>query len=349
MTRLNFVRSRLLAPPPRAADAIVFIGLAIVVPTLLRVAIDGLVTGTTFVAYYPFVLISAMFMGWRHASVVALGSAIVANFLFMAPRYTVFAGPDDISGAVSFLCAAMVIILLAEAMRRTAAELEAIRKHGAHLERELQHRVRNMMSVIQGLAVQSFRDANSEPDLRKFQDRLRALAHANDILSCGRWQSCFLPELAVRALEPFNGRGSINLFGPACTLADESCVPLMLALHELATNALKYGALSVPGGSVDVTWTICRDAACTGHDLVLEWAERDGPPVEEPERRGLGTRLLRKQPGIEDVELTFPAYGVNCRFHVKGAKALPQGQDELLLGDPDMLHAAETPAQALQA
>ena len=120
-------------------------------------------------------------------------------------------------------------------------------------------------------------------------------------------------------------------------------------MHELATNALKYGALSVPGGSVDVTWTICRDAACTGHDLVLEWAERDGPPVQEPERRGLGTRLLRPQPGIEDVELTFPAYGVNCRFHVKGARALPKDGADAASGAPAALYSPGLSVQALQA
>ena len=349
MTRLNFVRSRLLAPAPRGADAILYVGLAVAVPTLVRWSIDSLVSGVTFVAYYPFVMLAAMFMGWRHACMVTLASAAVANFLFMDPRYTLFAGYYDTAGALSFVFAAVLIILLAEILRWTAGELEASRSHEAHLDRELQHRVRNMMAVIQGLATQSFRDAASEPDLRKFQDRLRALAHANDILSCGRWQTCFLPELAVRALEPFNGQGAINLYGPACTLNDDSCIPLMLALHELATNALKYGALSVPGGSVDVTWTICRDAACTGHDLVLEWAERDGPPVQEPERRGLGTRLLRPQPGIEDVELTFPAYGVNCRFHVKGARALPKDGADAASGAPAALYSPGLSVQALQA
>src|SRR6476469_2821862 len=98
MTRLHFVRSRLLAEPPRGHLAVLYAGLAIILPTLIRAILDGFVSGTTFVAYFPFVLVSAMFLGWRNALVVTLASAAVANFLFMEPRYTFFSGTRDTLG-----------------------------------------------------------------------------------------------------------------------------------------------------------------------------------------------------------------------------------------------------------
>jgi len=322
MTRLDLVRSRLLTVPSRQV-AVLYTAMAVVAPTLIRAVFDGLVSGTTFVAYYPFVLLSAMFLGWRSAVVVTLASAAVANFLFMEPRYTFFDGPDDTTGAVLFVFSSALIVALAETLRRAVAEGEASRKHEAHLNRELQHRVKNTLAVIQGLATQTFRGPSSEPDLRKFQSRLRALAGAHDILINGEWKTCSLPELAARALEPFNRDGNINLYGPPCTLREESCVPFVLALHELATNAVKYGALSTPEGSVEVVWSLSPDPSLKRDDLVLEWAEGGGPAVQAPTRRGLGSKLLRPQAGIKDVQLTFPAHGVSCRFHVAGAKALP--------------------------
>ena len=344
MTRLNFVRSRLLTAPSGQA-AVLYTALAVVAPTLFRALFDGLVSGTTFVAYYPFVLVSAMFLGWRGAVVVTLASAVVANFLFMEPRYTFFYGPEDTTGAVLFVFSSVLIIALAETLRRAVAEGEASRKHEGHLNRELQHRVKNTLAVIQGLATQTFRDPSSEPDLRKFQSRLRALAGAHEILISGEWETCSLPKLAARALEPFNRDGNINLYGPPCTLREESCVPFVLALHELATNAVKYGALSTPEGTVEVVWTLSPDPSSKRDDLVLEWAEGGGPTVEAPTRRGLGSKLLRPQAGIKDVQLTFPAHGVSCRFHVAGAKALPLDAEPMGLVAPATLYSTAAPVR----
>ena len=102
--------------------------------------------------------------------------------------------------------------------------------------------------------------------------------------SHGHWETCRLPDLAVRALDPFNMGGAISLYGPPCTLPEESCVPLVLALHELATNAVKYGSLSTQSGNVDVLWRF-HETEANETDLVLEWIERGGPEVEQPPPR----------------------------------------------------------------
>jgi two-component sensor histidine kinase len=347
MTRLHFLRGRILAAPPRGLAGLFCMALAVALPTFARAGIDSWVTGTTFVAYYPFVLLSAIVLGWRRALVVTLLSAAVANFLFMSPRFTFFAGSGDTAGAVSFVFSSLLIVLLTETVRRNVAEVEASRSHEAHLNRELQHRVTNTLAVIQGLATQSFREPCSAAELRLFQSRLRALADANDILTSGRWETCRLPDLAARALGPFNRTGAINLYGPACTLREESCVPLVLALHELATNAVKYGALSNPQGSVDLVWSLAAGSAQKGRLLVLEWSERDGPVVLAPVRRGLGSRLLRPQPGIAGVELTFPADGVRCRLHLPNARILAEGGNAGAPAVPATLYSTGSPPGAV--
>jgi two-component sensor histidine kinase len=296
----------------------------VIAPTLLRFAVDRFVTGTAFVAYYPFVLLAALLLGWRGAVLVMLASAATANFLFMAPRHLLFAEPGDTLGAVFFLVSASMIIGLANTLRRTVAEVQAGVEREAvlngqlqHLNSELQHRVKNMLSIVQGLANQTFRDMSENSDAaRIFKGRLHALAEAQDVLTSGNWERCQLPALAVQALAPFNGEGAVTLSGPTCALPEDACVPLVLALHELGTNAVKYGALSTLSGSVEVAWTVrqAEDADC--REVVLQWTEADGPKVTPPTRRGLGSRLLKPQRGLDDVALDFRPEGLKCRIVV---------------------------------
>ncbi len=107
----------------------------------------------------------------------------------------------------------------------------------------------------------------------------------------------------------------MNIVGPTCSLPEAACVPLVLALHELGTNAVKYGALSTLSGSVDLVWTSV-EAPCGGREVVLDWTEKEGPEVEPPTRQGLGSRLLTRQPGLNDVTLQFRPEGLRCRIVV---------------------------------
>ena len=114
------------------------------------------------------------------------------------------------------------------------------------------------------------------------------------------------------ALAPFSNSGRISMAGDDCSVPAESCVPLTLVLHELATNALKYGALSNGEGNVSVNWS------CDG-GIRIDWVERNGPTVVKPKRRGLGSRLIARQPGLEAVDLRFEAEGVVCGLTLKAA------------------------------
>jgi len=109
------------------------------------------------------------------------------------------------------------------------------------------------------------------------------------------------------------------LNGCPCILPDDSCIPLIMAMHELATNAVKHGALSNSIGRVDVNWFIAVD----GKSLYILWKETGGPRVLPPERTGIGMRLLTPQPGLDAVELTFAPEGLWCEFMIRGARSTP--------------------------
>jgi two-component sensor histidine kinase len=298
--------------------------------------VDPVVKGTTFSAYYPFVLLASLFLSWPYAAAVAAASAIVGNYLFVEPRFTFFPSVGERFGAVLFMISATLVLALGNTLRRNVLELHDARAREAHLNRELQHRVKNTLAVVQGLVTQTFRDLpESKPALIKLQGRLRALADANDILRDGHWDGCSLPDLAVRALAPFNDTGAINLVGPECNLPEGSCVPLVLALHELATNAVKYGALSKDCGTVGLSWQACDH----GTAIILSWVERGGPPVMQPTHRGLGSKLLRPQAGLEAVALNFEVEGVRALMTVAGAT----------LADPADLNRIAVPPAAMHS
>jgi two-component sensor histidine kinase len=346
MIRIGFVRAHLSGDPPSTSRAIAY-GLGLIAaPTIIRIMIDPVISGLAFVTYFPFVLVAALFMSWGQAMAVTLASAMLANYLFMEPRFTLFATQSDTIGSIFFIIASSMIVAVGETLRRAVRELEQSRTREAHLNRELQHRVKNTLAVVQGLATQTFRSVSGagEP-LDKLHGRIRALSEANEILRHGQWEECRLPELALRALEPFNTKGALDLVGPECSLPEESCVPLVLALHELATNAVKYGALSTEKGSVLLSWgTVGERAGKTG--LHMRWQESGGPSVAQPAKRGLGAKLLRPQLGLDDVKVAFEPTGVECEIHVIGARPIGAGEESALQHAPAIFYANESPAAA---
>lgn len=329
MTRIKFIRSRRLAAPLNLPYAIA-LGLGLVfLPTLLRLAVDPVITGTSFVTYYPFILIAALLIGWQGGMAVAVLSALLANYLFMEPRHVLFGKLDDTIGSLFFLLSSGLLVAVVDTLRRAVVDIERGLQREArlnaemkHLNTELQHRVNNTLSVVQGLATHTFRGApGGDEAVRTFRGRIQALAEANAVLSSAQWDTCQLPDLAVRALAPFNGHGAVQVAGPTCCLPERACVPLVLALHELGTNAVKYGALSTLSGSVELRWDLRRTDDETGDEVVLDWIEKGGPLVEMPTRRGLGTRLVAPQPGLEQATIDYRPEGIACRIVTSGALA----------------------------
>lgn len=151
---------------------------------------------------------------------------------------------------------------------------------------ELNHRVKNTLAIVQSIAQQTFKTDRHLTSVETFLRRLGVLAKTHDILSKLQWTSTPLQDLAAEVLK---GADKIAFGGPAHVLAPKQALAVALALHELQTNALKYGALSVDGGSVLLEWDCSPDGT-----LKILWQEQGGPPVAPPERKGFGVLMLER-------------------------------------------------------
>ncbi len=198
---------------------------------------------------------------------------------------------------------------------------EAEARHERHqrlLIDELNHRVKNTLAIVQGLAQQTFKGgAATDGARRAFEGRLLALADAHTLLTRENWEHAELGDLVAQSLHAHGASPSrLRMSGPPIRLPPNTALTIAMALHELATNASKYGALSNDQGQVKVEWTTEEDPA---RHLRLRWAEVDGPPVQVPRNRGFGTRMIERalaNVGGGRVRLDFRPAGVVCDMEV---------------------------------
>jgi PAS domain S-box-containing protein len=187
---------------------------------------------------------------------------------------------------------------------------------------ELSHRVKNMLATVQSIALRSLSAGRPIEEAREaFMERLRALAETHSLLTAGEWQGASLRRLVEDVLAPYGRR--VAIASEDLVLNPKAALTLGLVLHELATNAAKYGALAAPAGRVEVAWTVGGGAAAADGDdgpgLRLHWRERDGPPVPPPERVGFGRTLIERAVAYElngTTRLDFRADGVVCELVV---------------------------------
>ena len=204
-------------------------------------------------------------------------------------------------------------------------ERRDLARHQELLVGELSHRVKNTLAVVQSIASQTLRHSSSlELFGESFQGRLQALAGANDAVIDGSWKGVTLRHIIQRALRPFGVDEQISLAeGPELNLHPQACLALAMILHELATNAVKYGALSVRSGLVTIVWRI--DAVGKKQKIDIEWTESAGPPVEAPSRRGQGTRFIERSIAYElkgTATVAFPSEGLRAALSFPSATAL---------------------------
>ena len=156
------------------------------------------------------------------------------------------------------------------------------------LAREAEHRAKNVLATVQ--ATVNLTQSDTPAGLKKaIRGRIQALANVHKLFGESRWTGAELHKLSRRSLPPYlqDGDGRARIDGPTLLLQPDMAQAIAIVLHELATNAAKYGALSVPDGHVQVEWSRTVDGR-----LVLRWTETDGPLVEPPARRGFGTRVI---------------------------------------------------------
>jgi len=194
--------------------------------------------------------------------------------------------------------------------RQAADYLE--RKHSEQVQQtivlELQHRSNNLLAVIQSIAQRSLAGSHWK---KAFEARLQALARTNRALLKSNWGRVDLTQLVRSEIEAFSRRASIS--GVSVLLSPQQAQNFTLALHELATNSAKYGALSKTTGKVQASWTI--KPSQSGSVLKFRWQESGGPPVKQPVYEGFGTQLLKAV--FSDVRLEYPVRGLKCEIEVR--------------------------------
>ncbi|GEP09159.1 sensor histidine kinase [Methylobacterium gnaphalii] len=192
-------------------------------------------------------------------------------------------------------------------------------EHQRLLIDELNHRVKNTLATVQSIAMQTLRNADNTAQANEaLEQRLLALSRAHDVLTRENWDGADLHDVVTQAIAPFRDRDGhrFRVEGPDVRLNPRMSLAIAMALQELATNAVKYGALSNPVGFVTITWSSERKHGLDAH-LSFLWQEQDGPPVVAPQRRGFGSRLIERSLARDldgTVEIAFEQTGVVCRI-----------------------------------
>lgn len=185
--------------------------------------------------------------------------------------------------------------------------------------RELHHRVKNTLAIASAITSQSLKTANSlEEAAKTIGDRLLALGTAQDLLIRERWTGAGCRTLIENAVKAFQSKSldQFEINGENIAISAGPAMSLSMVIHELCTNATKYGALSVPGGRVSIEWTTSED---NPKRFLLHWKESGGPPVQEPSRKSFGSRLIEQAlPGQlkGEARLRFNPSGLSCEVNI---------------------------------
>jgi len=237
-----------------------------------------------FATYFPAILAAGLLAGIPAALGVTIASTIIVR-LFFVPSY-LHASSQNYGELVDFLMyliSAALTISFAHCCRVVLKRLHKRNLTNETLAKELQHRSKNVCAVIDVIIRKSLAD---EPErANKVFGRIKAMMHANELLTASQPQLLTVKQLLLEAFAPY-GEDRLQAFGPEITLHPDVARHLILLVHELVTNAVKYGSLSRLSGRVMVDWREDGDA------IVLAWKEIDGPRVESPQRVGFGSHLV---------------------------------------------------------
>ena len=238
--------------------------------------------------------------------------------------------PSDLDAARDLRTSLLNVVL--RRITDAARERKAAAERDQLLMAELDHRVKNTLANIEALVMQTSLSAESLSGfVVGLAARIQSMAKAHSLLSQSRWEGVSINSLLMEELDPyFHGHPAFDIAGPDLVLTSKSALALSLAIHELATNAAKYGSLSRPGGRVSIRWAVMDDGG-----LELSWAEAGGPPVSPPVRRGFGSTLIERALAMETdgrAVLRYLPDGVVCEV------AMPSAA--LVQFDPPMLAPA---------
>lgn len=227
--------------------------------------------------------------------------------------------PIRVASFVSVMRSAVLTRRRQYELRDQLAARQQAEAHAQMLAEEMKHRIKNSLAMIGALASQTFRHGRPVQEaLDMFSARLRSMALAQDVLTQSNHDGADLHQLISRALEPHRDQGNpdrIAIDEPQVWISGRRTTALTMAMHELATNAVKYGALSVGSGRVSVRWHI--EEVPGTRQLLIEWREHGGPPVAAPKRRGFGSTLVERGLATEldgHARILFEPEGVVCEI-----------------------------------
>ncbi|RYG97082.1 MAG: DUF4118 domain-containing protein [Alphaproteobacteria bacterium] len=278
-----------------------------------RFAFDhALPAGFPYLTFFPAVILTTFFAGVRPGLICAVLSGLAAWFWFIPP-FGSFEVNSSVLVALGFYAGIIgVDILLIHVMHNAVSKLRDEKERSRILvdrqnvllteqkdrerqqrvlQRELSHRMKNTLAMVQAVVSQSLRNASDPKVAAELASaRIMALARAQDALTATNWSAADVDAIVRASIAPHHDGGDrFVVSGPSIKLEAQRSLGLALAIHELATNATKYGALSNDAGVVTITWNISRD-----NFFRFVWDERGGPPVNEPGPLGFGSRLTQR-------------------------------------------------------
>lgn len=257
----------------------------------------------TYVTFYPAIIMATLAGGWILGVGAMLLATACAAYFFVPPMGSMALTGSDVWNAGAFWVVCSVIIVLTNLLVHLLTSANQKAEHLAELNdrlaraetqqgvlmRELAHRMKNQYAVILAMARATEGSTHTAAEFQNsFSERLQSMSRAHDLLTRQGWEAVSLTDLIRSELDAFAEHGRLEVQGSDVRLKEQAVVNFGMALHELATNATKYGAWSKPGGRVSISWSLDK------HGLTFRWVESDGPAVIDGKRRGFGRSMLEK-------------------------------------------------------
>jgi two-component sensor histidine kinase len=254
-----------------------------------------------FLTFFPSVMAAGVLSGGLAGPTSLVLSALAAGSLMLAGSTGALRDVQVTASLTAYLAAGAAMLWITSQLRSAVWQVSAAREQEHLMLGELQHRVKNTLAIVQAITAQTLQSDPAAAELkRRLTERLVALGEAHNLLSETGWREVSLHALVERSVRPFVGSRSPRLWidgDDNVQLAPEQVVNVAICLHELATNATKYGAWSGPDGQVKASWRVKPSWRKAEPPLVqLEWLEGGGPLVAKPQRVGFGSRMLQQIP-----------------------------------------------------